>query len=147
METLTGQFYKGIDGIIFVYDITDRLSFWPCDKWIQGWQRHIENLSTMPVLFVGNKSDNARPPKHFDLDQPLASALAQEDIDVRVIDEEGKNEFVEQSAVKAVTKQHGFLSPLECSAKTGHNVDKVFETIGYKLAMISRPSPWKCLCL
>lgn len=144
MDTLTGQFYKGTHAIIFVYDITDYISFSFYDKWIQSWQRHTDHL---PVLFVGNKSD-ARPPKHADLDRPIPQNHPQDDIGVRLDEEETKKEFVEHSIVKKITKSYNFLSPLECSAKTGADVDKVFKTIARELAMI-RPSSWrdKCVCL
>jgi len=47
--------YKGADGLILVYDITDKRSF----EWIIEWIDKLksENYSSMDILLIGNKID------------------------------------------------------------------------------------------
>ncbi len=54
-NTLTTGFFKGSDGIILVYSITDRNSF----ECVSKWMTQIKNLSPsdVKVILVGNKSD------------------------------------------------------------------------------------------
>lgn len=54
-NTLTTGFFKGSDGIIVVYSITDRNSF----ECVNKWMTQIKNLSPsdVKVILVGNKSD------------------------------------------------------------------------------------------
>ena len=52
---ITSNYYKGCDGILLVYDITDQYSF----ENITGWLNEISfntNYS-IPILLIGNKSD------------------------------------------------------------------------------------------
>ena len=54
-RTIVSSYYRGAHGIIVVYDVTDRQSFYK----IQHWLKEIENYGTESVskLIVGNKSD------------------------------------------------------------------------------------------
>ena len=49
------QYYKGCDGFIVVYDITDRQSFKDIEDWVQDIKRN-GNKGAIPIL-IGNKSD------------------------------------------------------------------------------------------
>ena len=62
----------------------------------------------MPVLFVGNKKDL------IDRNDP-------------------SQEIVDRRAVKEIAHAYAFMDPIECSAKTGECVNKVFETMAAKL--------------
>lgn len=56
-RTLTSSYYRGAQGIIFVYDITRRETF---DNLSQVWLREVEMYSTVPEcvkLVVANKLD------------------------------------------------------------------------------------------
>mmetsp|Transcript_39683 Transcript_39683/g.120176 ORF Transcript_39683/g.120176 Transcript_39683/m.120176 type:complete len:220 (+) Transcript_39683:71-730(+) len=55
-RTITSAYYRGADGIILVYDITDRESFNHIDDWLAEVNRYV-NESTCKIL-VGNKCDN-----------------------------------------------------------------------------------------
>lgn len=151
VDLLTGQFYKGTDAIIFVYDITDSRTLWHSDKWIQDWQLHIGDLSSLPILFVGNKNDSKHLKQKFMERSSTSSHDRLDDDDDGREDEgeeeEGKKDIVDHSMVKVITKSHNFLGPLECSAKTGEGVNKVFERIARELAMVKPSKPWKCICL
>lgn len=54
-RTITASYYRGSNGIILVYDVTDRESF----EHINYWMKEIDRLATPDVcrLLVGNKID------------------------------------------------------------------------------------------
>ena len=143
---LTGQFYQNTDAIIFVYDITNSRTLWHADTWIQDWKIHIENLQSIPVLFVGNKSDVPRPFLR-DLDDVEQEPHPEPDERADSEMEEEGREFVSLKQVKTLVRTNNFIrTPLECSAKTGEGVRKVFETIAAEVAMV-KPPKQLCVCL
>lgn len=54
-RTITSAYYRGADGIIMVYDVTDRESF----EHIQDWLNEVNRYATEGTckLLIGNKSD------------------------------------------------------------------------------------------
>ncbi|KAL3969037.1 interleukin 6 [Sarotherodon galilaeus] len=56
-QTITKQYYRRAQGIIFVYDITDKLSF----KHIAKWVSDVDEYTTqkMETILVGNKCDDS----------------------------------------------------------------------------------------
>jgi Ras-related protein Rab-1A len=54
-KTITSSYYKGVHGIIVVYDVTDRESF----DGVHEWMEQIEKSCTTNVarILVGNKTD------------------------------------------------------------------------------------------
>ena len=54
-RTITASYYRGSNGIIIVYDVTDRESF----DHVSYWVKEIDRLATSDVcrLLVGNKTD------------------------------------------------------------------------------------------
>ena len=63
----------------------------------------------MPVLFAGNKKDLID--KNYDPEQKMVSFRQ----------------------VQEIANAYGFIKPIECSAKTGENVKKVFMTLATEL--------------
>jgi len=55
-RTITSAYYRGADGIILVYDTTDRESFMHVDDWLNEVNRYVSE-STCKIL-IGNKCDN-----------------------------------------------------------------------------------------
>merc|ERR1712176_497864 len=55
-RTITSAYYRGADGIILVYDITDRESFSHVGDWLNEVNRYV-NENTCKIL-IGNKCDN-----------------------------------------------------------------------------------------
>ena len=56
-RTITSAYYRGADGIIMVYDVTNQESFDHVQDWLQEVNRY-SNESTVKLL-IGNKSDRA----------------------------------------------------------------------------------------
>jgi Ras-related protein Rab-1A len=54
-KTITSSYYRGANGIIVVYDVTDQQSFKNVSQWIQEIERFASEKTN--ILLVGNKSD------------------------------------------------------------------------------------------
>lgn len=70
-RNITKQYYKGADGILLVYDITDRNSF----EKVRDWMRQIqENTSkeNIAIVLLGNKCDLEERQVSFDEGNNLA---------------------------------------------------------------------------
>ncbi|KAI6043600.1 P-loop containing nucleoside triphosphate hydrolase protein [Pisolithus marmoratus] len=58
-RAITAPFYRGAQGVILVYDITDKSSFDALPGWLAEIDEHV--LPTTPKMIVGNKLDQ----EHF----------------------------------------------------------------------------------
>jgi small GTP-binding protein len=58
-RAITYNYYKGSDGILLIYDITDRESFENVETWINSITESIGNIqeSKYAVILIGNKLD------------------------------------------------------------------------------------------
>jgi len=56
-KTITSTYYKGVQGIVLVYDITDKTSFQDIENWLNEIQQHASPNTTK--ILVGNKCDLA----------------------------------------------------------------------------------------
>ena len=54
-RSLTSAYYKGAKGVIIVYDICRKKSFYNIDKWIDDFKSKADEDSV--ILVIGNKSD------------------------------------------------------------------------------------------
>lgn len=98
-RTLTSSYYRGAQGIIFVYDITRRDTF---ENLAEIWQREVDMYSTVEdcvKIVIGNKVDKAETGR-------------------KVSKEEGMQ----------FARENGCLF-LECSAKTKVSVREAFEEL------------------
>ncbi|CAF4146724.1 unnamed protein product, partial [Rotaria magnacalcarata] len=55
-RVITSTYYRGADGVIIVYDVTNGESFANLKDWITEMERHCDK--TVPKILVGNKDDN-----------------------------------------------------------------------------------------
>ncbi|XAR65812.1 Small monomeric GTPase [Bertholletia excelsa] len=100
--TLTSSYYRGAQGIILVYDITQRETFTNLsDVWSKEVDLYSTNQDCVKML-VGNKADR----------ESERAVSREEGIDL--------------------AKQLGGLF-LDCSAKTGANVERCFEELALKI--------------
>ncbi|CDR39008.1 CYFA0S02e10550g1_1 [Cyberlindnera fabianii] len=104
-KSLAPMYYRNADAALVVFDITDPTSFEKAKKWVQ--ELRVQAPETLIVKFVGNKIDLK--------DRPQANT-------------------VEDAEVLAYCKDEG-VEYLQCSAKTGENVSRVFELIAEDLPL------------
>ncbi|MFX1322359.1 MAG: Rab family GTPase [Promethearchaeota archaeon] len=90
----------GAQGTIFMYDITQYSTFESLIEWLRVFNKaNKENNQEVSTILVGSK---------FDLEE---------------------NRTVSKEEGKIFAKENNFLDFIECSSKTGENVEVVFETI------------------
>lgn len=105
-KQVRGHYYHGSNGIILVYSIIDRDSFYNASKWLVEAYRNLKKLP--PTIIVGNKVDLRDNQKYKDT----------------VTTEEGlefKELFEERLSVPALF--------METSAKTGENIQGAFSAL------------------
>ena len=90
----------GASGCVFMYDITRYSTFRNFDEWITVFNEGVQrNKENMPLIIVGSKSDL----------------------------EEYRT--VPEMEVAEVVKKHNIIDNIECSSKTGDNVEDIFVKI------------------
>ena len=94
---IVSNYYKRADGIILIYDITSKESFWSCGYFLNDLRKS-EISNVIPIFLVGNK-----------------------------IDKKYHREITFEEGEKFVN-EHGFIF-CECSAKTGENIDFIFNKL------------------
>lgn len=112
--------------MIIVYDITAEDSLHDIDFWVKEIQYYLlrELEDGMPIIFVGNKRDLVQKKNH----------------NPGYRDEVKDNAMVFRQ-VQEISNVNGYLRPLECSAKTGENVPRIFNTIAHELVKRKSSKP------
>ena len=108
-RVLLPSFAKGADGGIFMFDITRYSSVKDIDDWLSIFEYFIsEKEIKIPIIMVGGKSDL-----------------------------EDKRSVQTEEAIELANKYklHGYI---ECSSKTGDNVEQIFESIAKKMIETSK---------
>lgn len=100
-----------------MYDVTSEETIHDIDFWVREVQYYLlrEIEEGMPIMFIGNKKD-----------------LVEKNDNPGYI-EEGKDSTMIFRQVQEISNANGYLRPLECSAKTGANVERIFSTIAHEL--------------
>lgn len=94
-KAVSRQYYKNAEGIILVYDVSDRDTFLQIETWLGDLEQNKKKKAQ--IILVGNK-----------IDLP--------------------NRKVDTSEAKNIADKYG-VRYLEVSAKTGHNIDEIFNNI------------------
>lgn len=101
---LLPSFAKGADGAIFMFDITRYSSIKNIDDWLSFFKQGAKKKQLkIPIIMVGSK---------LDLNE--------------------KRSVTTEDAIN-VSKSHNIHEYIECSSKSGLNVDEVFELITRKM--------------
>ena len=98
-RSLFPGYVKGASGCIFMYDITRYTSIKNFYEWMQSLEEGLGENFDIPILMVGGKKD---------LEEKRA-------FDKHVADE--------------LVQEYGFTDHVECSAKTGLNVEEIFNNL------------------
>lgn len=98
-RTLTKQFYRNINGVLLVYDISDSKTFENIDYWLD--QLELNATSNYASIIIGNKTD-------------LRTAESSEDM-----------KFVRTEDGETLAKKHGTLF-IETSAKSAEHIQSAF---------------------
>lgn len=116
-RSITRLQYKGVQGLILVYDVTNEMSFETLKYWIHSIQDEISrpdgSYEPIPMILCGNKSD-------------LIS-------EKKVSEAKGRKMAEREMAF-------GFY---ETSAKTGHNIYTAFQQLAFHITDISHPKLMK----
>jgi small GTP-binding protein len=105
-KQVRGHYYHGSNGIILVYSIIDRDSFYNASKWLVEAYRNLKKLP--PTIIVGNKVDLRENPKYKD------TVTTEEGIEFKEL-------FEDRLSVPALF--------METSAKTGENIQSAFSAL------------------
>jgi len=104
-RALIPSYVSGSAGGIFMYDITRYSTIVHMDEWIQLVRKKMqEEGRDIPIFMVGGKADLAETVRDVQRDEAIKIAESQ-----------------------------GFVGFSECSAKTGENVNKIFDAITRKM--------------
>merc|ERR1719263_2695569 len=98
-RTITSAYYRGADGIIMVYDVTDRESFNHVDDWLNEVNRYV-NESTCKIL-IGNKCD-------MESDRQVSTEEARkkaEDLGIAFIETSAKDATNVEAAFQMMSKE------------------------------------------
>lgn len=109
-KLLYNTYAKGARGGIYMYDISNYLSLKHLDNWLKTVKGDLKAGDHFPILMAGNKLDLT---------------------DTREVSEE---------VGKTMVRSRGVNGFIECSAKTGENVEKSFEAITRLLLKIPSSS-------
>ena len=93
------NYFHGANGGLFIYDITNYSSLTNLVEWMVAIQTRFREEDIFPIIVVGNKTDLSN-----------------------------KREVPMEEAIK-FAKSIGVASYIECSFKTGKNVEKMFERL------------------
>lgn len=109
-KNLLSNYIIGASGGIFMYDISRFNSLTDLEEWLKIIRKGYDKESEyIPILLVGGKSD---------------------------LEAEGKRVIQAEFAAE-YGKKHNLFDFVECSSKTGENVEKVFILIARKMMALS----------
>ena len=115
-KSLETHFFREADAAILVYSVDERESFHSLTSyWMKELIRYVHDDDMLPILVVGNKSD-----------------LYEE-----------ASETVSLAEVTEYTNAYDLPPPIETSAKTNHNIQKLFNLVAtelYKRHLHNKPA-------
>lgn len=125
-RNITNSYYKGANGIVVVYDVTNRQSFETVSTWIEEITKKA-SLSTMNVI-IANKIDmvNHRVVSKEE-GESLASSLNLPYFETSAKDDNGVTqvfEFMAQKILSSLQSSTNYITPSNTSVLTHSKKDK-----------------------
>jgi len=119
-QGLNSVFFRGADGCVLVYDVTDEASFADLHSWWQAFRQHNtpDQSSEFPFLLIGNK-----------LDRVSSLETRSEDKSMEGLEQETKrkspgiHKMITKRTAVVWANEHQCIAFYETSAKDGANVD------------------------
>jgi Ras-related protein Rab-11A len=137
---VTTHHYRGTDGVMIVYDITNQGSFYNVGRWLSEVRDNTDE--GVPIILVGNKIDLA---DRRTVDPAEAQAFAAE---------EGMT-YLETSALLEMTAQGGMdnvlnylLEQIASSPVNRSRLVRGYRDVDLEGRVAMKPAPgfWSCLC-
>ena len=121
-HSITKNFFQNADGILFVYDITNKKSF----KGVKNWIRESEEINDFQRIIVGNKCD-------------MIHQKAVTNKEVEKFCNENKIDFIETSAKDNINLDEAFNKIIELifKDKSNEEIIKKFNPKMQNLSIIS----------
>ncbi len=92
-QTLTKSYYKSANGIILVYDITDKKSFDRIEHWLN--EIKIYTLTKVPIVLIGNKCDKTNRLVSYEQGLNLATNMNCKFFETSAYENKNINEAIE----------------------------------------------------
>lgn len=118
-KSITKIYYRGAQVIIYVFDITDRISFENISNWIK--ETDLTAPDNCIKVLVGNKCD-------FDYDYIVGQYHQNHQIQTNLYNNKKRQVNIEEA--EQFAKLNGFIGYYETSAKKNINIEKCFLEIG-----------------
>lgn len=99
-SSITSIFYRDVAGVVLVFDLTKREHFQALPRWLEEIHANCLDPEPIPIVLVGNKSDQTLPPREVTTNEGMAFA-----------------------------RRHCLVDYVETSAKTGANVEHAFSIL------------------
>jgi len=107
-KVLLPSYVRGAHGGIFMFDTTRYASIKKMEDWLSFFESEAKNSnSEIPILMVGGKIDLA------------------------------EKRSVDAETATDMARDHNLIGYIECSSKTGENVEQIFEAIARKMIEVA----------
>ena len=98
-RTITKSYFKGSDGIILMYDVSNKKSFFGIKKWISDI-KEATNINEIGFIVVANKSDIAK--EEWEVDEEMKQKLMETE-NIKIMEVSAKNNInIDESIVNLV---------------------------------------------
>ncbi|AYV75892.1 MAG: putative Ras-related protein Rab7 [Terrestrivirus sp.] len=134
--SLGNAFYRGADGVVFAYDLTNRASFDNLQVWHDEFLVTSGSKKKIPFIIVGNKCDINNIDDIKVQPSVVTSWITKNDIEDHVIVSAKTNENVDQMFNKLIQKM----------LQNGYNIHDYMDFPELPLKIDNNPPTSKCSC-
>lgn len=124
-QAITQSYYNRADAIILVYDITRAETFDHIPKWLNGVKENAKK--DVDIILIGNMSDRKNVIKVETGTGKKQARAHKKKVETCMVNEEVQEEVETDAGAKYARDNN--MSFLETSARTGRNIDLLFQLI------------------